>query len=63
MTYEEIYRAARDWAESEAEPCDEGPLPIWEPSFRTAAHLVGAAHADECIRIAKDAWARMSVYR
>ena len=58
-SYEQIYAAARDWAEGEIEKCGFEQLPaVWEPSYSLAIHLVGAAHAEDCVRLAKDAYAR-----
>lgn len=34
--YAACYSAGRDWAETEALQCGDGPLPDWTPPFRTA---------------------------
>lgn len=62
--YAQIYTAARDWAQEQAELCGEGSLPGWRPSYVDATKRVGdmPQEAKLCVQLASDAWERLRTY-
>lgn len=61
---QELYTAARDWAENEATACGAGPLPEWVPPV-AGARAAGAQTAEEIdhvISAACESWRILRTY-
>lgn len=55
--YAACYSAGRDWAETEAELCGDGPLPDWTPPFASALVLGETSEgAAVVLKAAAESW-------